>query len=383
MERKYKRSRKRQNQKNSADQAFMKSLRKLSLSMMLCLFCAISSTWAWFVASAESHISVIEAQVPSTYIMSKKRISFHTNEDGEYELPAGTHTIAVDPLTGTAPMYALVHVRKESTSKELIKQALADFNENEEEKWLPLMASDSNSIMVLKSEEELEEFWDKNEENESRTYEILPISVVAEGTYRVDWEPQEDRIFQLTLKEDAYVSIEAFWLTEDSEEHPGLDEMMEFNYIIVYQAEKASPTNPKQATTAAKTEKEDSEIITESSEAEDESKDPTANESIEADSSSEEQDSDTTPEATLSKEETTSPVTKSELKESETAKNTDETNMEKTVTAAATNEASNKDVIQSAESTDEKEEIKTADSPSKTDGITPEMSTEDIEGTED
>ena len=379
MERKYKRSRKRQNIKDTPDQAFMRALRRSCLSMLLCLFCVVSSTWAWFMASTESRVSVIKPEVPSTYIMSKSSIAIHPNEDGEYALPAGTHTIAVEPLTGTAPMYALIHIRKDGQSDDLPKQALADLNENEDEKWLPLLASDSNSIMVLESEQELEEFWDENAENESRTYEIIPFSSIAEGTYRVDWEPEDDRIVQLILEEDAYVSIEAYWLTEDSEDYPGLDEMMESHYIIVYLAENTSPSNPKMQTTA-KTEKESSAAVGGSSESEEGSESADVIVSTSEEASVQDDESAATKESTDSKEETSETESEKETEESAVSQSGDSTGKEESSSEIVSSVTSSQDAVTSTEAkTTEEENSLSLDFTKETDEITPEMSTLDIE----
>lgn len=261
------RPKKRSRKQELSDQMFIKSMRRMILGILLCVCCLVSTTWAWFIASADSQVFEVRLQNTDIRISTRSRARIRQNQDGEYRMPAGSYTIEAEPLSGFAAMYCLVHIRKEESSIELIEQAIDIFNEDEEQEWIPVYATDSNSIRVLESDTELEMFLEEFDEDNTFEYEILPISVMSEGTYRVDWEPEEDRRFILNLEEEAFVSFEFFWITEEEDDYPGLDEMMGYNYVILYQENKTSPSNGQSATTAAATTAATSAAAAESSSA--------------------------------------------------------------------------------------------------------------------
>lgn len=257
MEREYRRSRRRENINTSTDQLFMRTIRRAICSMLLCTACLVSSTWAWFVSASESHVSVIRlgettvtvSQESSTF---SRRSSVRTVGDGEALMPAGEYIISVEPNSGTSPMYCLIEVESMHSGRELAEEVIDQFNEDLDEEWIPVYASDSNAIRIV-DEEELETFIEEFEEdNEELEYEILPIAVVSSGTYRVDWESGEERTFSLNLKQDALVKMEVFWLTEDEAEddYPNLEELMGWKYVLVYSTEKASPSDAIKSTQA-------------------------------------------------------------------------------------------------------------------------------------
>ena len=151
-------------------------------------------------------------------------------------MPTGEYIVSVEPNTGTSPMYCLIEVEARTSVGELAEEAIDAFNEDFEEKWRPLYASDSDSLRIV-DEDELETFIEEfGEDHEDTEYEILPLAVVSDGTYCVDWESGEERTFTLKLKQDALVRMEVFWFTEDEAEddYPGLDELMGWKYIVVY-----------------------------------------------------------------------------------------------------------------------------------------------------
>lgn len=239
MEEREKRPYKRSRKQNITDQMLMRSLRRMAVGVLLSVFCLISSTWAWFLASADAQVFRIHLPDANIAISSSTWARVRKNQEGEYRMPAGSYTITADPSSGSAAMYCLVHIRTSDGFQERLEAAIENFNEEEETKWRPLAASDSNGIRVLKSDEELEGFLEELEESEDCIYEILPISAAAEGTYRVDWEPEEERYFVLNLEEDAFVSFEIFWLTEEEDDYPGLDEINQYRYVIMYQKDEA------------------------------------------------------------------------------------------------------------------------------------------------
>ena len=252
MEEREKRVYKRSRKQNITDQMLMRSIRRMAVGVLLSVFCLISSTWAWFIASADAQVFRIHLPNANIAISSSTWARVRQNQEGEYRMPAGSYTITADPSSGSAAMYCLVHIRTDEGFQERLEAAIENFNEEEETKWRPLVASDSNGIRVLKSDEELEGFLEEFEEKEDCIYEILPISAVAEGTYRVDWEPEEERYFVLNLEEDAFVSFEIFWLTEEEDEYPGLDEVNEYRYVIMYQKTEVIPETTKAAASESK-----------------------------------------------------------------------------------------------------------------------------------
>ena len=258
MEQKYGRSRRRENKNTSTDQLFMRTIRRAFCSMLLCTACLVSSTWAWFVSTAESRVSVIRlggttvtvAQEASIY---SRRTSIRNLAEGEILMPAGEYIITIEPKTGTAPMYCLIELETNGSAGKLAEEAIDAFNEDMDETWIPVPAIDSNAVRIVDEDELdpfIEEFEEKHEELE---YEILPLAVVSDGIYRVDWESGEERTFTLRLAQDALVKMEVFWFTEDEAEddYPGLDELMGWKYIIVYSKETASSSDAKKNTLAA------------------------------------------------------------------------------------------------------------------------------------
>ena len=211
MEREYKRSRRRVNTNDSAETFFMRTFRRSILSMLLCTVCLISSTWAWFVVSAESQVSVIRMNqatltVTQEYRTFSRRSSVRQVDDGEFMMAAGTYIISVEPNSGSAPMYCLVEIETENTADELAELALEEFNADMDEEWIPIYATGSNALLLLEDDEELEHYTERLEETyEDFEYEILPFSVMMDGTYRVDWESEEERTFTLVLEQDAIV----------------------------------------------------------------------------------------------------------------------------------------------------------------------------------
>ena len=258
MEREYKRSRRYMKNNDQTDKIFMRTIRRSMFSMILCTVCLISSTWAWFVASAESQVSVIrlgEATLTVKREGSAGEKTIRQSMDGEFRLSAGEYIISVEPLTGTAPMYCVMEISTDKTLEERAEKEFEDFlKEMEEsgEEWYPVYATDSNAILLL-DDEEVNEYCDQLTEQDEITYDILSFPVVHDGKYRVDWAPEEDRVFLLKLTEKSYVTFEIFWMTEDEAEdiHPGLEEMSGDLNMIIYQAGTATPDDAAVQTTEA------------------------------------------------------------------------------------------------------------------------------------
>ena len=258
MEREYKRSRRYRKKDDRTDKIFMRTIRRSMISMILCTVCLVSSTWAWFVASAESQVSVIrlgEATLTVKREGSAGEKTIRQSMDGEFRLSAGEYIISVEPLTGTAPMYCVMEISTDKTPEERAEKEFEDFlKEMEEsgEEWYPVYATDSNAILLL-DDEEVNEYCGQLTEQDEITYDILSFPVVHDGKYRVDWAPEEDRVFLLKLTEKSYVTFEIFWMTEDEAEdiHPGLEELSGDLNMIIYQAGTATPDDAAVQTTEA------------------------------------------------------------------------------------------------------------------------------------
>ncbi len=73
-------------------------------SILLCMTCLVSTTWAWFAVSVENTGNSIEIAAPSVVVKTKDgdTVISPGNNDGSYSLSSGDYTIGIYPEDASA-----------------------------------------------------------------------------------------------------------------------------------------------------------------------------------------------------------------------------------------------------------------------------------------
>ena len=77
------------------EKTFISNITACILSIILCLSCLCATTWSWFTDSVSSGVNIIQSSNLSLCITDANGKVVQPNENGVYELEAGTYTISV------------------------------------------------------------------------------------------------------------------------------------------------------------------------------------------------------------------------------------------------------------------------------------------------
>jgi len=153
----------------SSEKIFLRSIAASICSILLCLACLASTTWAWFVMNISTDTTTIQAAALGVTVKAGENTIDPTEPGGgTYQLSAGDYTVTLVPKESTAVGYCLIDVI-EDNAQATMRQVDAQVSAAAEEILAQLQTASGEELNAIEA------------------LTTASGQYVAEGTYYATW----------------------------------------------------------------------------------------------------------------------------------------------------------------------------------------------------